>query len=294
MDGVSAGLMRNRLLAERLSKQRPWQSANENWFAAERALRQKPWRPWVIQFSGDKERSGWDWADLLLRASVPILILILSTAYSVISQKRQENIARSYQKNQEESAREKMENDVVNGYIKDIQVVILDSSRNTSTTNKELRGVYRDLTLAALSRIKNPDRKRLIIQFLFDCGLNKKPGGLFSLSEANLSRADLYGINLGATNLVGANLIGANLFGADISRTNLFYANLSKAMLYKADLSSAYLRKADLRGAILVNTNLKGADLQDLVWDKETKWPEPSFFEGAKNIPNALKKQLGL
>lgn len=44
-----------RPLAERLSKQRPWRSAEEKWMAAERALRQKPWRPWVIRFSGEKE-----------------------------------------------------------------------------------------------------------------------------------------------------------------------------------------------------------------------------------------------
>lgn len=30
-----------RPLAERISRQRPWSSANENWLAAERALRQK-------------------------------------------------------------------------------------------------------------------------------------------------------------------------------------------------------------------------------------------------------------
>ena len=95
-----------RPLAERLGKQRPWLSAQENWLAAERALRQKPWRPWVIRFSGEKERSGWDWADLLLKVSVPVLILGLSTAYSVISSSRQEKLAIADKERQEKSARE--------------------------------------------------------------------------------------------------------------------------------------------------------------------------------------------
>jgi hypothetical protein len=283
-----------RPLAERLSKQRPWLSAEENWLAAERALRQKPWRPWVICFSGEKERSGWDWADLLLKVSVPVLILGLSTAYSVISSSRQEKLTIAERERQEKIIQEQRESDVITDFFRGMQPLMLDEHLKKSAADAEARGVARGLTLAALSQVQDPERKRLIVSFLLDSGLNAKPGNLFSLSEANLSGAKLYGINLRESDLRGSNLIGANLFGTELSRSNLFYANLSRAMLVEADLSRAYLRKANLSGAILVNANLKEADLQDLTWDKETKWPEPSFFEGAKNIPNALKKQLEL
>lgn len=172
--------------AERLSKQRPWLSAEANWLAAERALRQKPWRPWVIRFSGEKERSGWDWADLLIKISVPVLILGLSTAYSIISSSRQEKLALVDKERQEKSAREQKESGVVTDFIKAMQPLMLDKNLKTSAFDAEVRGVARGLTLAALSQVQNPDRKRLIVRFLLDSGLNTKPGNLFSLSGANL------------------------------------------------------------------------------------------------------------
>lgn len=250
-----------RPLAERLSKQRAWLSAEENWQAAERALRQKPWRPWVIHFSGEKERSGWDWADLLLKVSVPVLILGLSTAYSIISSSRQEK-----------SARRQKESDVVTNFIKEMQPLVLDKNLKKSASDSEVRGVARGLTLAALSQLQNPERKRLIVRFLLDSGLNTKPGNLFSLSEANLSGADLGGANLTGADLGGANLRvadlrGANLRDADLRIADLRGANLRKCNLRGADLKGVNvrggnLRDADLRGAKLSNADLRGTDLR--------------------------------
>lgn len=164
-----------RPLAERLSKQRPWLSAQENWLAAERALKQKPWRPLVIRFSGEKERSGWDWVDLLLKVSVPVLILGLSTAYSISSSSRQEK-----------SAQERRESDVITGFVNEMQPLILDKDLKKSTADAEVRGVARGLTLAVLSQVQDSSKKRLIVSFILDSGLNAKSGNLFSLSEANL------------------------------------------------------------------------------------------------------------
>ena len=130
-----------RPLAERLGKQRPWLSAQENWLAAERALRQKPWRPWVIRFSGEKERSGWDWADLLLKVSVPVLILGLSTAYSIISSSRQEKLAIADKERQEKIAREQRETDAITGFIKGMQPLLLDKDLKKSAADAEVRGV---------------------------------------------------------------------------------------------------------------------------------------------------------
>ena len=36
------------------------------------------------------------------------------------------------------------------------------------------------------------------------------------------------------------------------------------------------------------------ADLEDIRWDPRTRWPATEAFKDAKNIPEALKKQLGL
>jgi hypothetical protein len=40
--------------------------------------------------------------------------------------------------------------------------------------------------------------------------------------------------------------------------------------------------------------DLRGADLEDIKWDEKTQWPDRSNFVGSKNIPEALKKKLGL
>ena len=280
-----------RPLAERLGKQRPWLSAQENWLAAERALRQKPWRPWVIRFSGEKERSGWDWADLLLKVSVPVLILGLSTAYSIISSSRQEKLAIADKERQEKSAREQRETDAITGFIKGMQPLLLDKDLKKSASDAEVRGVAKGLTLAALSQVQDPDKKRLIVRFLLDSGLNTKPGNIFSLSEANLRGANLEGVNLNGTNLSGTNyseevafimrskgimrskdiiilgflggadLSEANLRGADLIKANISEANLGGADLSKANLSGANLRGADLSGANFWKANLSGANL---------------------------------
>jgi uncharacterized protein YjbI with pentapeptide repeats len=317
----------------------------------------------VIHFSGEKERSGWDWADLFLKVSVPVLILGLSTAYSIISSSRQE-----------ENAREQRESDVITGYVQEMQPLMLDKDLKRSAADAEVRGVARGLTLLALSQVQDPKKKRLIVSFLLDSGLNAKPGNLFSLSEANLSDvsltganlsgvdlrwanlsgadlgmadlreaklaganlsgadlkvadlrvaklawadlkmadlrvaklagADLRGASLRMTDLGWANLSGANLMVADLRRADLIKANLSGADLIKANLSGAdligaNLSRADLSGANLsranlIRANLSGADLADIQWDVKTDWPSRDGFYRAKNIPVALKKQLGL
>jgi len=218
--------------------------------AAERALRQKPWRPWVIRFSGEKERSGWDWADLLLKISVPVLILALSTAYSTISSSRQEKIAQ-----------EQRESDVITNSFKEMQSLILDKDLKKSDSGTEVRGVARGITLAALSQVQDPKRKRSIVSFLLDSGLNAEPWNLFSLDEANLRFADLRDAKLSGANLRFANLSGANLWFADLRSADLRDAKLSEADLWRANLRFADLRFADLREAKLSGANLAGADL---------------------------------
>lgn len=322
-------------LAELLSKQRPWLSAEENWQAAERALRQKPWRPWIIRFSGQEERSGWDWAELLLKVSIPVLLLVLSSAFSIISSNRQEKNIKAEKVHQETNAllvkqredavaKTQKETDVVTAYIKDMQFLILDRGLNFSTPHAEVRGVARGLTLAALSQVENPDRKGIIIRFLLDSGLNNIPGNLFSLREADLRVSDLSDVNLSGADLREAKLSDADLSNSKFIKTNFSNAILSDAELYSADLrgadltgavlieaklgrgklqganffgadlSGAFLSMANLSGANLRDVELNGTDLEEVKWDDKTTWPSRDRFQGAKNIPEALREELGL
>ena len=232
--------------------------------AALHALQQRPWRPWVIRFSGEKERSGWDWADLILKLSVPILILVLSTAFSIISSSRQEKISL-----------DEKESDVVTEFIKEMKPLLLERGLKNAPKGSEVIGVARGLTLATLSRLKSddaPSKRTIILRYLIDSGVSNS-GGLFSfpgsnLGGANLSRADLKGAILSRANLKGVNLSNSDLSGADLREANLNgadlgEANLSKANLSGADLSEIFLEVegANLSGAKLTDANLSDANL---------------------------------
>jgi hypothetical protein len=127
-----------------------------------------------------------------------------------------------------------------------------------------------------------------------------------NLSYANLSEADLSVANLSEARLNDANLTGADLSGANLSGAKLFSANLSGAILSEAYLSGANLSFANLSeanfsranefayGANLSEADLSWANLENIKWDEQTSWPDLSSFKGARNIPEALKKQLGL
>lgn len=129
------------------------------------------------------------------------------------------------------------------------------------------------------------------------------------LNYADLSGADLRGANLRGANLRGADLSGADFSGADLSGADLSVANLRGANLSRANLSGvnlsdaylwgAYLDGVDLRGANLRGANLRGAYLSDefwegITWDENTNWKNVQGLDIAKNVPEALKQQLGL
>lgn len=280
-------------IAELLSRQRPWLSAEENCLAAEHALRQKPWRPWVIRFSGDKERSGWDWAELLIKVSVPIIIVGLSSAYSSFNSEQQQRINQANQ------------NDlVVSEYIKELQQLVLDRKLNEAAVYAPVSTIARSTTLTALSRLKEPSpykhssHKGQIIVFLHEAGLIDETQNI-SLNGANLRMADISRAFLLNADLRGADFRNAWLREADLSGAKLNGAKLNGADLSGALLLGAKLVEVDLSGAILNAANLtyadlSGSDLSSITWDERTAWPDKSKFEQVRNLPERLMKQLRL
>ncbi|PZO49935.1 MAG: hypothetical protein DCF15_16380 [Phormidesmis priestleyi] len=115
-----------------------------------------------------------------------------------------------------------------------------------------------------------------------------------NLSFANLSQADLRAANLSHAALRAANLIAANLIAADLRYADLCAASLSHANLSSANLSHANLIAADLSSADLRAANLSYTNLENILFDEETNWADAKGLETAKNLPEALKQQLGL
>jgi hypothetical protein len=177
-------------------------------------------------------------------------------------------------------------------YFEDVGELLIEQPLRRASPGDNLSTVVRAQTLSVLEGL-DPERKRLLLQFLYESGLvyGRKPvvsleaGNLrrsnlrraylsgANLSNANLRGADLTGAdlseaNLGGANLIGANLIGANLIGANLRWATLIGADLSGADLIGAnligvDLSEAVLSGADLYGADLGEALLNGADLSD-------------------------------
>jgi hypothetical protein len=96
--------------------------------------------------------------------------------------------------------------------------------------------------------------------------------------------------------LRNANLSEANLSNADLSNAYLRYVNLRNADLSYADLSYADLSYgyADLSYADLSYADLSYADLESISWNQETNWQGVKGLDTARNVPEALKQQLGL
>ncbi len=311
-----------RPLAERLSHQRPWLSDDKNWLDAERAAQQK-WRSWLINFCGDKERSGWEWSELALKISIPIIILVLSTS-----------ISRNNLERQAANAIDQKEEAALRSYIIDMQPLILDRNLRGSPRHSSVRSVARALTLATLNQMASGYRKAHVIQFILDSELNKPEGNLFSLNRAdlsfinngpqlidgsNLNKVDLSDVNLSNAYLPEIKLDRAKLHRALVFNGYWLRASFREASLVQATFDGAYLayadlRKADLRGARFVNNyllranlsgaNLKGADLSNtsfheadlkgVQWDNHTKWPNRSLIVRARNIPYLLRSHLSL
>jgi uncharacterized protein YjbI with pentapeptide repeats len=123
-----------------------------------------------------------------------------------------------------------------------------------------IRALARARTLTALQEL-NPDRKRILLEFLDEANLINVSNVIVDLSFADLSHANLSGANLDEAdlryaNLQGANLSFANLHDADLGGASLARAMLSNAFLIGADLGRADLSSANLERATVTNQQL--------------------------------------
>ncbi len=100
-------------------------------------------------------------------------------------------------------------------------------------------------------------------------------------------------------NCKGSNFIRSSFIGAEFTSANLDKAILSGSDLTLADISNsdcvgADFGKANLRGANLSGSKFDDANFDNIIFDEETNWEGVKGLETAKNIPEALKQQLGL
>ena len=215
----------------------------------------------------------WDWLDLLI---VPATLVVGGYLLNNAQKWREEDIADRRIKEDRDIAEQRTQETALQTYLDQMGNLLIEkelSSNKTPGVN-DLAKVW---TLTVVRRV-NPERKGIVVRFLYESNLIQGDTPIVSLAEANLRKADLSLAflslaSLGGADLNGANLNGANLSKADLSGADLKGANLNGANLSKADLSGAFLNGADLSEANLSEANLSEANLSKVVYTKDTIWP---------------------
>jgi uncharacterized protein YjbI with pentapeptide repeats len=191
-------------------------------------------------------------------------------------------------------------------YFEQVGTLLIEQPLRRASSGDNLSTVVRAQTLSLLEGL-DPDRTRILLQFLYESALIHKDKPVVSLLGAHLIDANLRRATLGETYLSGANLSGANLneailSGANLSGTNLRGASLREARLSEARLSDALVAllvganpsEADLHRAQRLETDLSGADLSEAdlsgvvgITNEELE-RQVSFLEGA-TMPDGQK-----
>jgi len=93
-------------------------------------------------------------------------------------------------------------------YFEQVGELLIEKPLREASTGDNLSTVVRVQTLAVLEGL-DPDRKRILLLFLYESGLINEPQLVVSLQGANLRDANLSEANLSEANLSGADLSNA-------------------------------------------------------------------------------------
>jgi uncharacterized protein YjbI with pentapeptide repeats len=189
---------------------------------------------------------------------IPLVLALLTIGFSYAQNAHSEQIAQDQQKQT-----------TLDTYMDRMSDLLLASNLNIKLHDSkhldQVRKVARARTLMALSKLDG-ERKRAVVLFIYQADLitwhnwPQFPGSEFpiiTMTDADLSEADLHGIFLTNSALSRVLLNNANL-----SNTILSISDLDNADLRGADLAGAYLRGSNLSFANLKGANLSGAYLQ--------------------------------
>ena len=240
----------------------------------------------------------WDVLQLLI---VPFFLAIGAFWLNQIQKSREEKTTAHRAETEREAAEKRAQTEreiaadnqqeaALQGYIDKLSELLLHENLREPQVEAKVCNIARVRTLTVLPRL-DKDRKKIVLQFLYESGLIQKDKPIVvlrgaNLSSANLRNADLSGANLSGANLNSADLSHAKLNGADLRDTILFGATMHSTNLGGANLSGANLLSADLSDAILCNADLSESGLSGDTWDEiETRRIGAQFFGGNMRDP---------
>jgi hypothetical protein len=103
-------------------------------------------------------------------------------------------------------------------YFEQVGTLLIEQPLRRASPGDNLSTIVRAQTLTVLEGL-DPDRKRILLQFLYESRLIFKNRPVVYLALAKLN-----GANLRGANLIWANLVGADLLKATLRRADLRYA----------------------------------------------------------------------
>src|SRR5215213_1104983 len=221
------------------------ESEPTNGTAAEKEPRKRPWRSRLWEWTDFGEKTLWDWLQLLSALAIPVVLAVAGFWFAAWQGERQQAIEDQRANVERDVEDQRAQDTALQAYLDQMTELILEKNLRDSKEESEVRTLARARTLTVLGRL-GPDRKRSVLQFLYESTLVQQSNPIVDLENANLSEATLRGANLSDATLAYATLVYANLN----------YASLNQANLRGAELSDANLNETDLRGAKLSDATL--------------------------------------
>jgi hypothetical protein len=191
------------------------------------------------RYFGIADKKLWDYLELLIVPAVLAFVVywlnrrqdIRQQQEEAGQQRRQEDINERQQRRTLEVVTQQAQDTALRAYLDQMSQLLTDKERplHRAQQGDSLSSVARARTLTVLLSL-DANRKRSVLQFLYEVGLIDKEPPIVDLTGAELRGIDLSG----AVQLSGADLSDVYLSGADLSGADLTGANLSGADLDRA------------------------------------------------------------
>ena len=208
---------------------------------------------------GLRGKNLWDWLQLLI---IPAVLAVGGYLFNYTTTRADQRNTQLRDQTEQAIASDNQREAALQAYIDSMSELLLHEKLRESGENDEVRTIARVRTLTALPRLDG-QRKRSVVQFLYESGLIEKDKKIIDLRGAILGGATLAGATLAGAALSGANLLEADLRGTDMREADLTGAFLREANLSVADLTGAYLNRANMGRAILRGAELRGTDMRE-------------------------------
>ncbi|CAF3607927.1 unnamed protein product [Rotaria sordida] len=212
----------------------------------------------------------------LIPAVIAIVAIFIQRNDMDIGRKNRENdlnISQLQRDSDEQQTRYLANETVFSNYVKNIGDIILYSPVRFDA---EQYIVTRALTSTILRQL-DLDRKRLVIQFLYDATILQRNTNIFDTPHTNGNHINLEGVVLDQVNfsgilnlstimlrsvsLVNATFSNSNLDASDFSNSKLIGVNFSNTKLSRVKFVNVELQKSDFTGASVENIQLIRANL---------------------------------